>query len=379
MTHLDMARSGLGSEKENLKSGFVGKYLGIRPIDLDLDITNQCNLRCVMCPFSHPSYHTRKVRHISVEHFQRLADQLFHVLHNLNLAYGTEPLLHPKITEIIKISTRYKIPWVTMNTNGILVSEDIARCMVDSGFKCVCFSVDAAEQESYERIRKGGDFQRLVKNIQRLRDIKESAKATYPEIHLSFVIMRSNIEELPAFVDLAHELGAQAVDVTHMVSYKILDNDKQSVEGIKPLCNEMLTEARRRADHLGITLMAPNNFAISEEVNEGGGKKKGATEDRARQLFTLNVDKNWKEQYFCPFPWHFMAIDHNGKVYPCGWWYDKEEMGNINEQDILTIWRGSRYRALREDLKAHKPGALCLACPAAGMGSMEGDSAFSER
>src|SRR5439155_13535924 len=64
---------------EAIQHGNVRPHLGIRPLKLEMDIVNQCNLRCIMCHFSGAEYsHSRRPkREMAVEDFARIAEQLF--------------------------------------------------------------------------------------------------------------------------------------------------------------------------------------------------------------------------------------------------------------------------------------------------------------
>ena len=77
-----------------------------------------------------------------------------------------------------------------------------------------------------------------------------------------FVMMRSNIRELPAFVDLAAEMGAVGVNAMHMIPFALCNVADQTAAADKQLCNEMLAEAQYRAHHHGLSLVAPKPSAI---------------------------------------------------------------------------------------------------------------------
>src|SRR6266403_5140041 len=59
------------------RNGNIRTYLGIRPFKLEMDVVNQCNLRCIMCHFSSAEFSKRKKAELSMENFASIADQLF--------------------------------------------------------------------------------------------------------------------------------------------------------------------------------------------------------------------------------------------------------------------------------------------------------------
>ncbi|MFH2003064.1 MAG: radical SAM protein [Planctomycetota bacterium] len=364
-----------------VSSGRAHSLLDIRPINLELDITNQCNLRCVMCPFSQPSYYKRKIEHMPVEVFQKLAEDFFSAVHCLSLAYGSESLLHPEFIRFITLASSYGIKKIYINTNGMLLTEKLAAKMVEIGFHGISISLDAATSETYNRIRKGGDFDRVLRNIHALNRIRAKAGSPYPRVTLLFVLMKQNIHELPAFVDLARELGAVGVNAMHMIPFKMLDNQDQTAIVDKRQCNEILAEARRRAQAAGINFAAPREFNLEEqkEGNNLNGEHGKDKESEIKQRFSLNVDSDWEKRFHCPFPWHFIAIDMHGNIVPCGWWYGQKVMGNIHEQELMDIWHNEQYQALRKELTTRQLRDCCRMCPAAGMGDPDSDAAFSTR
>jgi len=142
------------------------------------------------------------------EVFLELAEDIFSAVNCLSLSYGTESLLHPEFIRFITLAEKYRINKIMINTNGMLLSEELAGSMVEIGFHGLSISLDAATNETYRRIRKGGDFERVLNNIRKVNRIREKTGSQYPEVTLLFVLMQQNIHELPAFVDLARDLGA---------------------------------------------------------------------------------------------------------------------------------------------------------------------------
>jgi MoaA/NifB/PqqE/SkfB family radical SAM enzyme len=70
----------------------------------------------------------------------------------------------------------------------------------------LCISIDGATKETYESIRIGGKFDKLMSNIKALNAAKEDLSSRLPKIWFNITLMRSNIRELPHLVKLAHTL-----------------------------------------------------------------------------------------------------------------------------------------------------------------------------
>jgi radical SAM protein with 4Fe4S-binding SPASM domain len=356
------------------RQGTVRKYLRIRPFSVELDITNQCNLRCIMCHFADERVHKTRREDISVEGFSRIAEQLFPLCNLLNLSFGTEPLLHRKFVELLAIVKQYDIPCVYMVTNGLLLNEElIDRILGVNGLHHITISIDAAIRSTYERIRVGGSFDRLIRNIRSIQRVKRERGWDSPSLNFNFVLMRSNVTELPALIRLAHDLGVGHVTAIHMVPFQLgcTDTAEESLVGHKDLCNRALDEARAVAAKYQVGLNVPDNFE-DETATSLIGKNN-------RLVFHLNVPKKDLSTSCCQFPWYWVGIDPYGEINPCGWWFSELPMGNIKTESFEAIWNGERYRALRTEHAGGTLRSTCVACPAGGLGNVNNKNAFLVR
>lgn len=370
MSLLSQFHEHFGSVKacqQAISEGNIRTHLGIRPFKLEMDITNQCNLRCIMCYFSDERIYKRKREDISVANFARIAEQIFPFCERVSLSIGTEPLLHQRFEELLSITGRYKVPMVYINTNGLLLNKNRIDAVLRSALTHISISIDGATAPTYERIRVGSSFEKVIGNIKALQTAKKLHGTNIPHLSFNFVLMRSNIRELPAMVQLAHELGIEGISATHVVRYENTDTLDETLEGEKELCNRMMDEARVLASRLGISVNFPPNFKIEGEVS---------LIHLGRSYFDLQITEQTTRNC-CPFPWHFIGIDCYGNVVPCGWWYYPEEsMGNLKTDSFEKIWNNSRYQALRFEHQSSRQRTTCLSCPAAGMGGVQDSSAF---
>jgi len=351
-------------------SGRLAEITDVRPLKIEMDILNKCNLRCPMCMMSHPSHYRQPLERMSLDVFERLADELFWHVHALSFTYGAEPLLHPEFSRFVEIASQYRIPQIYIVTNGILLTGEVAQAVVMHGLDVIAVSIDAARSETYGKIRIGGDWDRLMRNLNRLQSIKREFGSQKPHLELTFVMMQTNIEELPEFVELAARLGANSVNATHMVPFESLRMAHESCSLIPELTNRMLESSSEKARELGLRFSSPPLFHAGIA---GGFGARGV--DR----FDLPLSEASHKASHCPFPWHFAAIDMHGEVVPCGWWHHQPCMGSIRSESFLSIWNNEKYRNLRAE---HESGALretCRTCPAAGVGYVDSEGSFLER
>lgn len=367
---VDRARTSLPDARDlaaAIADGTVRRKLGIRPLKLEMDVTTQCNLRCTMCYFSDPIHGRRERVDIGVDDFRRLARQAFPYCGLVSLSFGTEPLLHPRLEELLEIAAEEEVPWRYVITNGLLLDERLIEAFVRVPLHGFSVSIDAATAPTYERIRNGGRWDRLMANLRALQAAKRRAGSEYPRLTFNFVMMRSNLDELPALVRLAHELQAEGVSATHLTSFEGLDLEDEQLHTEPERCNAVLAATRAEALRLGIPVALPEPFDL------GASAPRVLKQDQpVGFLFPASARAGAP----CPFPWQFVGIDPYGKVVPCGSWYTQPPMGDIRAQAFADIWDSPAWRELRSEHAEGELRPLCLECPAAGMGSCDNPRAF---
>jgi radical SAM protein with 4Fe4S-binding SPASM domain len=335
-----------------------------------------------MCHFSNEQYYKRRRAEMSVDAFSALAEQVFPLCHQACLSWSTEPLLHWRFGDILDITRQYDIPYVHMNTNGLFLNEDLIDRMLHT-LHGIGISIDGATEQTYKHIRVGGNFKKLIANLKAFSDARRRRGSATPTIGLGFVLMRSNIEDLPALVELAANLAIDAVNTQHLVPYQITNTRDESLVNHKELYNRMAGEARARAEKLGVVLVLPDAFAEGpgggSTVQLGTTKVESKRHKTQRNPFAAALRMKDAKRSCCPFPWHFVAIDCHGSVMPCGWWSDQHPLGNINTESFERLWNNERFRTLRAE---HLMGTLrdcCRNCPVKAWDDPNDPSPFGEK
>jgi SynChlorMet cassette radical SAM/SPASM protein ScmF len=117
---------------------------------------------------------------------------------------GGEPLLHPRIGEILETAGRERIGLV-LSTNGVLCTPSLVRELSRIRLRGVSVSLDGADAETHEWVR--GETGCFAKAVQGIRTLAEAGLS--PSIGM--VVLRRNIRQVKAVVDLAESLGASSV------------------------------------------------------------------------------------------------------------------------------------------------------------------------
>ncbi len=168
-------------------------------------LTKGCNLRCRHCWIA-PKFQTEKRSYpvLSTDLFRSIIEQAKILgLYGVKLT-GGEPLMHPDIHEILKYIKEEDLK-LTVETNGILCTLEIAQKMANCNNPFVSVSLDGADAPTHEWVRGvSGCFEETLQGIRNLVDA-----GLKPQIIMS--LMRRNKDEMGRLVQLAEKLGAESV------------------------------------------------------------------------------------------------------------------------------------------------------------------------
>ena len=168
------------------------------PEIVQIESTNICNAKCVFCP--RDDMHRRQGV-MSMELFRKIVDEcarlgITHVrVHN----YG-EPFLDRHLTEKVRYAKDRGIKEVGMISNGSLITERIARGMIEAGLDALNISVDASGKEVFETTRVGLNYDKVIANIERMVRIRTELGRVRPKLILSFVRQNNSADE-QAFIE----------------------------------------------------------------------------------------------------------------------------------------------------------------------------------
>jgi MoaA/NifB/PqqE/SkfB family radical SAM enzyme len=168
------------------------------PDIVQIESTNMCNAKCVFCP--RDEMH-REEGVMSMELFRKIVDEcaelgITHVrLHN----YG-EAFLDRQLVDKIRYAKERGIKEVGMISNGSLITERVARSMIEAGLDAINISVDASGREVFESTRLGLNYDKVIANIERIVRIRAELGKRRPKLILSFVRQNNSADE-QAFIE----------------------------------------------------------------------------------------------------------------------------------------------------------------------------------
>lgn len=183
-----------------------------------------CNLWCPSCR-THRINHTdgdtlTKLRRVQAEIeetlFSHPSERHFHI----NVTGSGDPFASRIFREFLFGLDGRDFPNLKINlqTNGVLLTPKNWRRMerIHRNIETVLVSFDAACPETYTVTRRGGHWATLIDNVRALGEFRRRGELGH--LRLDFVVQQANYREMPAFVELAESLGADAASFS-----KILD------------------------------------------------------------------------------------------------------------------------------------------------------------
>jgi len=351
-----------------------------RFLQVETDISNVCNLRCRMCYFSLDKYFYQKPVFMLPQTFHEIGEQIFDFTQSLTLSLGNEPLTSPYFTQLLKISSKFDIPEINFSTNGILLDKKIIDAVIQDGVTEVRISIDGANSRTFETIRRGASFKKLLRNIEDLEFRKKELGSSTPEIRIDIVMMEQNVSELEDIVTLASKIGATKLNFCHMVVYKGLGMESESLVNNKELSNYWLGRARSKAKELGLTvILSPNDYSLAstctkKRVNMTGiisALRQNPTHYMKHTIRYLNgflmgkINNHpvFQNRLYCSFPFFHISMNAGGNILACPFSHNQRPMGTLSlGVSFENVWLGKKFNHLRKRILNKNPLKMCKQC-----------------
>ena len=298
------------------------------------ETTRNCNLACVHCRAS--ASMGPHEGELGTDEALRLLDQIAEVAKPIIILTGGEPLLRSDIYDIARYGTRLGMRMV-MALNGTLITDTVARQLVDAGIQRISVSLDGSSPETHDRFRRvKGAFEGTLRGIDLL-------KKAGMEFQINTTITKTNLDQIPLIQDLAVELGAVAHHIFLLVPTgrgKYIVDQAIDAEEYERTLNWFYDQRDKTPLQLKATC-APHYYRILRQRAREEGKSV-TFESHGLDAVTRG----------CLGGTGFCFISHRGIVQPCG--FLQVDSGNVTETSFADIWRGSKvFLALRnyDDLK----------------------------
>jgi MoaA/NifB/PqqE/SkfB family radical SAM enzyme len=285
------------------------------PLCIDVDLTNKCNLKCISC--FHSSSQFKSLPMMTWEMYRTVLDQAEGVCSFLTFGNHGENLLHPESIPMIAEAKKRGF-FVNLITNGTLLDPVKAHSLVDMGIDRVVFSLDSMDAKTYEDIRRGAQFNKVLENV--------------------LYFLKYNYEKsLPVYVNIS------TVNTKKAISSKLTVFDF----------------FKKLPVHVVYTSDLLNFHGAAEEIND-----ETYFEKRYKEV-------SREDAPVCMMGWDRLLVRPNGECTFCtvDWNYGYD-LGNVADEDFMVLWNNKRARTFRKALLTRdyttieKDACLCSKCDA---------------
>jgi len=389
------------------------------PLEIFLEISNVCDLKCAMC-HTFSAFNPKRLFSIKKEErgffseYGALESLLKHSLRVHCFGYG-EPTLHPQFQEIITYISNYEV-LIDFFTNGMHLTESLCEFLVDKKVYRVVLSFSGATKEEYENVYIGGNYERVLAGISLLAKIKAKRKATFPKIEVNSMAFQHQLDRIVEFVDLMADNGVNIISLKPVTGFANIPQLHPHIAIMRPWVEGKLLEKaeirakERRLSFNATAFINAMKVTTEEEVvqrrkNRIVTRKRKYTSsfvpiDQLRvesekvviealpeqnqeskvQIDTVYPKTKEDMQYFldirapestldipCCEPFKTFYVQKSGTVKPCCFGQKNSEvlLGNVNQSSAEEIWRGIGFQAVQEAiLNGEYPMKICKECVA---------------
>lgn len=377
------------NEKKEILENFKNKYriyrnnwvnaLNVKnkekPLSVDIEIAAICDLACPHCS---REFLVTPDKLINFELYKSIIDQAVKLdVPSVKLIWRGEPLLHPKVKELIQYAKESGIIEVIINTNATNLDEKKANELIDSGLDQLIYSFDGGTKETYEKMRPGrfkkNKFEDVYNNIKNFAKIKKIRNSKFPITKIQMIMTKDTRNEIDNFhrifndiiddvtVTQYNERGGSINDLGEEIRDKILQYlNKNSLPLTTPYMvdidnNIFVSVKRKPCEQIYQRLMVTYSGRVGMCCHDWGAShgigylsEEAFKEDEAKNKVVDKIKNNQKG---------FELLK------------DAKKLKNLNEpkkkiESLDEIWHGeelTKVRSLHEDHKINSV-PVCKEC-----------------
>lgn len=293
-------------------------YTNSRPYIFVFEVTNVCNLKCPFCLTGKGISGGRDVRHMTFEEAKKIIDTVADYTYFLQVYTWGEPLLNKDLVKIVAYAKNKNI-YVMLSTNATAMTPAYNEKLIDSGIDYIMVAIDGGSEETYKRYRVGGNYTKVLANVENLLEQKQTRKLDHPFVEWQFIVFRHNEHEVKA---------------TETMAYRI-----------------------------GINKFTPLPAYVEDP-------EWAATDPEYRTQFT-----NPERLKNCDRPWSHLNVRADGGVASCCYsFFKKDDFGDLTKRPFDEVWNNDMFQESRRLITQFKRGQemeqsklLCRDCLKSGV------------
>ena len=313
-----------------------------------IEISSYSSLECRVCPRA-VFAEQWNFQNMSMETFQKIG-RYFHLAESISLRGWGEPMENENCVPMLHLA-KTKGCLTSLTTNGIHLTPDLSRQLINTGLDLMVVSVELATQGIEESLSSSTDLKRILDSAEGLIQLRNGLDHVTPKVALAFPMTRLNMRELPGLLPVAAKMEVDEV-IFHNLDY--LPEERWNI--LRAFHHESPTAAFQQSideiDRLGHELNIPvKTYPLKAE-------EQPVCEPNPPVNVFFSVDGSVAP---CPY----LRIPKRGDIPRI--FMNKEcevpqtSFGNINEEDFLEVWNREPYRKFRGIFEERKKAELNVA------------------
>jgi len=343
------------------------------PFEIVWNFTYACNLKCKHCyedaGAKRPELSTEEA-HAAIDVLSRIAST---GLPALSFS-GGEPLIRKDFFEIAAYAKK-KIPFVSIATNGTLLTKDNVNRLKEVGVDYVEVSLDGASKEVHESFRMvSGCFEKTVKGIRNCVD--ENLEAC-----IATTAHKENLNEIPKIMELADQMGARFMHFNYVPTGRAREHLKLDLTpkerlGLLQIMGKKIVdlyiksiEEEKKTGKTNISVdrifsTCPQYASVVKKIAE---EKEHEYTVSAHYAAIKGVEAVANFLGGCGAGRLYIALEPNGDMKPCVFFPTSENtvIGNVLKDDFEDIWDNNpilwKLRT-REKLETYEINGQTVGC-----------------
>ena len=293
--------------KSNTQKAEGSDFFTAAPDHIQIQTITGCNANCIFCPNGKTRRPIPKGRRMDWDMYRSIVDQSIALgVRRYSVYLMNEPMLDHELPQrVAYISSRIKKPqYVKVTSHGGLLTERMARGLLDAGLSKLKISVQSLNPKTYRELM-GLDLDKTLRNIDRFLNLKNQGGYKLPRLEIVMVDLTQTRPEIPRIRQYCQTRG--------MTLY--------------------IERFENRADHHKI-----RNTAV-----------------RAQRIMPFTWCRRIMEQAY---------VLYDGRMLQCcADWEQRSVMGDLTRESLADIWHGRRYSDFRQRFAAGDvKGMICACC-----------------
>jgi MoaA/NifB/PqqE/SkfB family radical SAM enzyme len=369
-----------------------GRTMPAWPLELFIEVSNVCDLKCAMCPtfsalnperFVNLSYKDRGL--INLQEDLTPLEQILEYTPLVHAHGYGEPTIHPQFREFIAYLTQFEV-LIDFFTNGMHLQNELCEFLVEKRISRITVSISGVTKEDYENVYIGGKYETLLRGLANLRNAKEKAQSNFPRIDVNSVGFKHHVQRFPEFVRLMGEHGVNNINLKPLNVYETIKelHPHRAIMGVD-VDASVIADARAVAKEYGMSLSiapfenqlsAPNLARADSDPADVIGISELKNVSRETVMLDKTVSKRNRLRHMttggevdignavpCLEPFTTMNAKFSGEVYPCCFASSATGLTNIKRDPQGPVWNCDGYITMRDRALADMyPRGACGPC-----------------